>query len=187
MVPTLPAWIAARVDDVGLELALRRASLQLWRLELDQRIGRLQVVAGVADSHGTLHIDAQHKFLSLWVALMALNLAQLGPVFDLNDLRELSHEHDEVELTLETVGCAVDVKTLSWLSACLNEIIYNLDFDLQLVLQHRSEQGKRDESLLVGVQAQQLLQCLLHNLKGVEGLSLPEVRRRQSKQWRVVD
>ena len=75
VVPTLTAWIAARVDDVGLELAFRRATLQLWRLELDQRIGRLEVVAGVADSHGTLDIDAQHKFLGLGVPVVALNLA----------------------------------------------------------------------------------------------------------------
>ena len=86
VVPTLPAWIAARVDDVGLELAIRRASLQLWRLELDQGVGRLQVVAGVADPHGALDIDAQHQLLCLGVAIVALDLAELSSVSDFHDL-----------------------------------------------------------------------------------------------------
>ena len=72
---------------------------------------------------------------------MTFDLTELCPVFDLDYLSEFTDQDDEVELALETVSSAVDIETLRWLLARLNEVIHNLDFNLQLMLEHRPEQS----------------------------------------------
>ena len=70
---------------------------------------------------------------------MTFDLGQLCPVFDLDNLCEFSDQDNKVELALEAISCAVDVKTFGWLFASLNEVIHDLDFDLQLVFKDRPE------------------------------------------------
>ena len=72
---------------------------------------------------------------------MTFDLTELCPVFDLDYLSEFTDQDDEVELALETVSSAVDIETLRWLLARLNEVIHNLDFNLQLMLEDRPEQS----------------------------------------------
>ena len=72
---------------------------------------------------------------------MTFDLTELCPVFDLDYLSEFTNQDDEVELALETVCSAVDIETLRWLLACLNEVIHYLDFNLQLMLEDRPEQS----------------------------------------------
>ena len=67
----------------------------------------------------------------------------------LDKLDDLSDEDDEVELVLEAVRGAVDVKALFRLLASLDEVIDDLGFDLKLVLQDRSEESNGQEACLV--------------------------------------
>lgn len=86
----------------------------------------------------------------------------------LNKLGYLPDEHNEVKLALEVVGCAINIQTLGWLLACLDEVLHNLWLDLELVDKHGLEEGDRKEPGAVRVKADQLTHRVLDELKGAE-------------------
>ena len=67
----------------------------------------------------------------------------------LDKLDDLADEDDEVELVLEAVRSAVDVKALFRLLASLDEVVDDLGLDLQFMLKDRSEESDGQEASLV--------------------------------------
>ena len=130
VISALPAWIAAGVDDVRLELVLDGATLKRWRLKLDECVGRLEVVRWVANSHSALNVNAQDELFGSWMVVSNDWLgSDLGLVLDLDKFCELSDKHNEVELALEAVSSAIDVKTFQGLSTGFDKVVNNLHFD----------------------------------------------------------
>ena len=99
------------------------------------------MVGWVADAHSTLNVDAKNKFFCLWMGIVTLCCcSKLRFVLDFNKFRKLSDKHNEIKLALETVCCAIHVQALQRLSAGVNEVINNLNFDLEFMFEDRSEE-----------------------------------------------
>lgn len=105
---------------------------------------------------------------------------------DLNKLCNLSDKDDEVKLVLEVICSSIDVKALSWLLACLDEVVNNLRLNLELVFENGAEKGNGEEAVGMGIKAYKLTHGLLHKLKRTERLRLLEVGRWKGEQGRIV-
>ena len=108
------------------------------------------MVGGIADSHGAFNVDAEHEFLCLWMCIIHLCCGgKLRFVLDFDKFRKLSDKHNEIKLALEAVCCAIHVQALQRLSAGVNEVVNNLDFDLEFMLEDRSEERQWYEALFM--------------------------------------
>ena len=140
MISTLPTWVAALVNNVGLEVSIMGFidALKTWWSSSDESIWRFKVVDRVPQSHGRFDINRENKLIDIGLLVLIHGEHQggiwLSLVLDLHDLEELPHEHHEVNLALEAISCAINIQTLGWLPAYIHEVINQLCLDFQLML-----------------------------------------------------